>query len=249
MTVERWARAVRQQLGLGRLLPLGGARDGVWISEQAAGAVLGRAAREMRGLRLGPVRIGLADPADVREPVVPPPPGALPPGPLLVTAEFAATASASEPLPATASRLRARVVAASEGLGLAVAEVDLRVTDLLDEEPEPPAGEPRPDPVRPPGPAPATPPPDEDGDGDERRAAEAALGVRGVDRLTGVLGRPVHIAEQRDEAAALSRRHVRLELAVSADHRALDVAREVRAAVEQALPGHPTVTVLVTAVG
>ncbi|ANS64325.1 hypothetical protein SLINC_2101 [Streptomyces lincolnensis] len=248
--MDRWARAVRHQLGLGRLLPLGGARDGAWISEQAAGAVLGRAAREMRGLRLGPVRIGLADPADVREPVVPPPPGALPPGPLLVTAEFAATASESEPLPATAARLRARVVAASEGLGLAVAEVDLRVTDLLDEEPEPPAEEPRPDPVRPPGPAAAT---QSDGDGgangDERRAAEAALGVRGVDRLTGVLGRPVHIGEQRDEAAALSRRHVRLELAVSAGHRALDVAREVRAAVEQALPGHPTVTVLVTAVG
>lgn len=250
MTVDRWARAVRHQLGLGRLLPLGGARDGVWISEQAAGAVLGRAAREMRGLRLGPVRIGLADPAEAREPVVPPPPGALPPGPLLVTAEFAATASESEPLPATAARLRARVVAASESLGLAVTEVDLRVTDLLDEDPEPPAEEPRPDPVRPPEPAPATQPDgDGDGNGDERRAAEAALGVRGVDRLTGVLGRPVHIGERRDEAAALSRRHVRLELAVSAGHRALDVAREVRAAVEQALPGHPTVAVLVTAVG
>ncbi|WLW56066.1 nucleopolyhedrovirus P10 family protein [Streptomyces sp. YU58] len=244
MTAERWARAVRHQLGLGRLLPLGGARDGAWITEQAAGAVLGRAARETRGLRLGPVRIGLADPADVREPAVPPPPGALPPGPLRVTAEFAATAS--EPLPVTAARLRALVVTAAQGLGLEVAEVDLRVTDLLDEEPEPPAREPRPDPVRPSEPAPAAP---SGGDDDAVRAAEAALGVPGVDRLTDVLGRPAHITERQDDTAALPRRHVRVELAVGTGHRALDVARKVRAAVERALPGHPTVAVLVTAVG
>ncbi|MYT04947.1 nucleopolyhedrovirus P10 family protein, partial [Streptomyces sp. SID5470] len=35
MTAEQWARTVRRQLGLGRLLPLGGPRDGAWISEEA----------------------------------------------------------------------------------------------------------------------------------------------------------------------------------------------------------------------
>jgi hypothetical protein len=236
MTVDRWTQAVRHQLRLGRLLPLGGARDGAWISEEAAGAVLRRAAEDLRGVRLGPVRIGLADPEDAHEPAVPPPPSALPPGPLRATAEFAATAS--EPLPMTAERVREVLAGAAEGLGLAVTEVDLQVTALLDEEPEPL-------PVRPPEPAPAVP----RGDTEEGRAADAALGVPGVSHLTGTLGRPVHIEERPDETTALPRRHVRLELAVDADHRAVDVARRVRAQVEQALPDHPTVAVLVTAVG
>jgi hypothetical protein len=236
MTEERWTQTVRQQLRLGRFLPLGGARDGAWIAEAAVGAVLRRAAEDMRGVRLGSVRIGLADPRDSHEPAVPPPPSALPPGPLLVTADFAATAS--EPLPTTAARLRTRLVAAAEGLGLAVAEVDLQVTALLDEEPEPL-------PVRPPEPGPAA----ASGDADEEHAADAALAVPGVHQLTGTLGRPVHIEERQHEPTALPRRHVRLELAVRADRRAVDVAREVRAKVEQALPDHPTVAVLVTTVG
>lgn len=236
MTVDRWTQAVRHQLRLGRLLPLGGARDGAWISEEAAGAVLRRAAEGVRGVRLGPVRIELADPEDVHEPAVPPPPSALPPGRLRATAEFAATAS--EPLPTTAARVREVLAGAAEGLGLAVAYVDLRVTALLDEEPEPL-------PVRPPEPAPA----ESSGDTDEGRAADAALGVPGVSRLTGTLGRSVHIEERQDETTALPRRHVRLELALDADHRAVDVARQVRAKVEQALPDHPTVAVLVTSVG
>ncbi|MER5216037.1 nucleopolyhedrovirus P10 family protein [Streptomyces sp. NPDC002838] len=239
MTVDRWTQAVRQQLRLGRLLPLGGARDGAWISEEAAGAMLRRAAEDMRGVRLGPVRIGLADPEDAHEPAVPPPPSALPPGSLRATAEFAATAS--EPLPTTAARVREVLAGAAEELGLALAEVDLRVTALVDSTAE----EPEPRPVRPPEPASAVSP----GDTDEARAADAALGVPGVSHLTGTLGRPVHIEERQDGTTALPRRHVRLELAVGADHRAVDVAREVRAKVEQALPDHPTVAVLVTAVG
>jgi len=240
MTVDRWTRTVRHQLGLGRLLPLGGAGDGAWISESAADAVLRRAAEGMRDVRLGPVRIGLADPEDSHESAVPSPPSALPPGPLRATAEFAATAN--EPLPATGARLRAVLMAAAEGLGLAVAVVDLRVTDLIDAADEGP----EPVPVRPPEPAFAA----SNGDADEGHAAEAALSVPGVAHLTGTLGRPVHIEERRTEpAAALPRRHVRVELAVRADHhRALEVAREVRARVEQALPDHPTVAVLVTTV-
>ncbi|MFF9098287.1 hypothetical protein ACF1AX_34835 [Streptomyces sp. NPDC014802] len=138
MTAERWTRDVRQRLGLGRLLPLGGPRDGAWLAEAAALAFLGRVAAGVPGVALGAARIGLADPADVTEPVVPAPPSGLPPGPLRVTAEFSATAA--EPLPATADRLRAALVtAATEGLGLTVAEVDLRVTDLLEESPAPTA--------------------------------------------------------------------------------------------------------------
>jgi hypothetical protein len=245
MTAQRWTQAVRQQLRLGRLLPLGGARDGAWISEEAAGAALRRAARDLPGVRLGPLRIGLADPAETHEPAVPPPPSALPPGPLRATADCAATAS--EPLPAAAARLRAVLAAAAENLGLSVAEVDVRVTALLDEGTEP-APVRQPEPGRP---AEAGAGADDAGDedaGDEGRAATAALAVAGVARLTGLLGRPVHIEERQGENA-LPRRHVRVELAVDADHRAVDVARQVRATVEQALADHPTVAVLVTAVG
>ncbi|MCX5364643.1 nucleopolyhedrovirus P10 family protein [Streptomyces sp. NBC_00124] len=232
MTADRWAQTVRHQLGLGRLLPLGGAHDGAWIAEEAAEAVLRRAVRELRGVRLDRLRISLADPEDVHDPVVPPPPSALPPGPLRVTAEFAA--SADEPLPATAALLRtALATAATERLGLTVTEVDLQVTSLLDEVPE--AG-----PVRRPEPASAEPAGDP--------AAAAALSVPGVTGLTAALGRAVQVEERQGETA-LPRRHVRVEVAVDAERRAVDVARAVRREVGKALPGHPTVAVLVTAVG
>lgn len=237
-TTDRWTRAVRDQVGLGRLLPLGGVRDGAWISEQAAEAVLRRAAQGMRGVRLDALRIALTDPDDVHEPAVPPPPSALPPGPLRVTADFAATAT--EPLPATAERLRGLLATTStDRLGLTVTEVDLRVTALLDEDAEP-------DSVRQPEPARAAKP----GGPDEERVADAALAVPGVIRLTGALGglgHAVHL-EQRQSGTALPHRHARVEIAVSADHRAVDVAREVRERVREALADHPTVAVLVTAV-
>ncbi|MFI7411410.1 nucleopolyhedrovirus P10 family protein [Streptomyces sp. NPDC049627] len=239
MTADQWTQAVKRQLGLGRLLPLGGARDGAWIAEAAADAVLRRAAEDLRGVRLGALRVALIDPEDAEEAAVPPPPSALPPGPLRVTADFAATAA--EPLPATAQRLRALLTAAAtERLGLTVAEVDLRVTALLDEDAERA-------PVRQPEPPQAAAPqhPDED------RIAVAASAVPGVIRLTGALGglsRAVHI-EERQDGAALPHRHARVEIAVSADHRAVEVAREVRKKVGEALPDHPTVAVLVTAVG
>ncbi|MFF3099212.1 hypothetical protein [Streptomyces cyaneofuscatus] len=65
MTTERspqradgWTAAVRQRLGLGRLLPLGGAVDSAWIAETAAASVLRGAAVE--GAVLGTLRIGPA---------------------------------------------------------------------------------------------------------------------------------------------------------------------------------------------
>lgn len=159
----------------------------------------------MAGVRPGDLRVGLADPDDVREPAVPLPPGALPPGPLRVTADFAVvvgpTTAVAEPLPATAARLRAALAeAAAARLGLTAADVDLRVTGLLDETPE--AG---PEAGPGPGPVDAADTDTDTGDGgsddgseasgDEGRVARAALTVPGVARLTGVLGRPVHLTE------------------------------------------------------
>ncbi|GAA2289620.1 nucleopolyhedrovirus P10 family protein [Streptomyces kunmingensis] len=239
MTVDRWAQAVRQQLGIGRLLPLGGPGDGAWISEAAAREVLRRSVTEVRGVRLGSVRLSQADPDGVYEAGVPAPPSALPPGPLRIVAECEATVD--EPLPAATARLRAALSrAADEGLGLVVTEVDLQVTALLDG----PPGEAGPDRDA----APEEPAEAPSLSGDEARAAQAALAVPGVARLTGKpagLGRAVHI-EERPGEASLPRRHVRVELAVSAGARALDTARAVRQAVSTALPDGPSVAVLVT---
>lgn len=71
MTTDRWTQMVRQQVGLGRILPLGTARDGAWITERAVGAALRRAAeRDMPEVRLDGVRVGLADPDAALEPAV-----------------------------------------------------------------------------------------------------------------------------------------------------------------------------------
>ncbi|MEU3937048.1 nucleopolyhedrovirus P10 family protein [Streptomyces sp. NPDC029044] len=240
MTADRWTQTVRHQLGIGRLLPLGDARDGAWIAERAAEAVLRSAVQDAPGVRLDALRVVVADAADTAEPAVPAPPSALPPGPLRVTAEFAATAA--QPLPTTASLLRAALAtAATERLGLTVTEVDLKVTGLLDED-APAAAEPAAGLPEPPRAARAE-------GGDEARVADAALGVPGVLGLTGTLGHPVHIDELPHEGTALPHRHVRLELAVRADRRARDVAREVRTVVRRALPDHPTVAVVVSAIG
>ncbi|MFJ6310150.1 hypothetical protein [Streptomyces althioticus] len=392
MTADRWTRMVRQQVGMGRLLPLGGPYDGAWIAERAASGVLrGAAEREVPEVRLNGVRIGLADPDAAAEPAVPAPPSALPPGPLRLTAEFAATAA--WPLPETASRLRTSLaVTATERLGLDLTEVDLRVTELLDEQPtaaSPGAAKPTraPEPTRAPYPtgaepsgapdptgadligapdptgAAATPDgpgtpgdavgpgraatptetgtpgaadsptesstaatdtpgdwgtpedrgtpaaaggpsgastaeaadrsagtetsgagrmartvggavgesgfagapgaargagggaphafpamDDAGGDGSEdERVGAVVSGVAGVARLTGSWGRPVRIGEQAPGAgAALPRRHVRVDVAVAAGFRPLEVARAVRAAVAEALADRPTVAVLVT---
>ncbi|MEZ3180580.1 nucleopolyhedrovirus P10 family protein [Streptomyces pimonensis] len=244
MTVDRLTLAVRQQVGLGRILPLGGARDGAWIAEQAVETVLRReVVRNAPGVRLNGVRIGLADPeAATDEPVVPPPPSALPPGPLRLTVEFAATAA--QPVPVTAARLRTVLAeAVVERIGLSVTSVDLRVTELLDAEAVPvsvPVVGPEPDSV--------SEPSSDGGDSEAGRVAAAALTVAGVSRLTGTLGRSVHLTEH-PAGGALPRRHVRVDLALVADACALDVARDVRSAVASAPTGGSTVAVLITAVG
>ncbi|MGD6746293.1 nucleopolyhedrovirus P10 family protein [Streptomyces sp. BH106] len=243
MTADRWTQAVRTQLGLGRLLPLGGPGDGAWITEPAATQALRRAVQGVRGVRLGALRLGLADPDAAEEPAVPAPPSALPPGPLRLTADCAATAE--EPLPVAADRLREALAGAADRVGLVVAEVDLQVTALLDEADQVADAEPgsADEPEAEPAPAPKP-----GGSGDVDRVAEAVLGVPGVTRLTGALGglgRAVHIEDHSGEAA-LPRRHVRVELGVAADTRAIEVTGAVRAAVARALPNSPTVAVLVT---
>jgi len=83
---EAWTQAVPHQLGLGRLLPLGGPDDGTWITEQAAVRALGRAAAEIPGVWLDSLRIGPTPLGPVSEPAVRPPVSALPPGPLRIEA-------------------------------------------------------------------------------------------------------------------------------------------------------------------
>ncbi|MFJ9860859.1 hypothetical protein ACIRVN_25665 [Streptomyces albogriseolus] len=79
------------------------------------------------------------------------------------------------------------------------------------------------------------------------RVAAVVLRVPGVSRLTGVWGLPVRLGEQAPASGdALPRRHARVDLAVAAGFRPLEVARAVRAAVAEALPDRPTVAVLVT---
>lgn len=214
---------------------MGGPGDGAWITEAAAASVLRGAVRHEPGVRLGSLRLALADPDGAPESVVPPPPSALPPGPLRISAEFAA--SPTEPLPAAAARLRAALTAtAVDTLGLAVTEVDLRVTGLLEE------GADSPEPSEPTAPAHRAEP-NPSPDTDESRVATAARAVPGVTALT---GKP-HIEEHHSDTA-LPRRHVRVEIGVDTTERTLDVARAVRTRITQSLPDHPTTAVLVTAV-
>ncbi|MEV6418687.1 hypothetical protein [Streptomyces sp. NPDC051662] len=225
-----WTAAVRQRLGLGRLLPLGGARDGAWLSERAATDELRRASAEVTGAALGRLRLALADPEGADRPAVPPPPSALPPGPLRIEGEFAA--GSAEPLPAVAERLRGALFAcATQRLGLRVEEVDLRVTDLLG-----PSGESE---------EAAAAGPDGGQPADVRAATPRgepellAAAVPGVAYPTRTLG----------GAVVTTPGHVRVELATAAGHRPLEVARAVRAKLTAELPGAPSVAVLITAVG
>ncbi|MFE8913549.1 hypothetical protein [Streptomyces globisporus] len=241
---DGWTAGVRERLGLGRLLPLGGPADGVWIAETAAASVL-RGAAARPGAVLGVLRIGLAEeavaegsvtaagagdgrdgpraPADRGGPTAPPaPPSALPPGPLRIAAEF--SAAPDRPLPDTAAALRAALLAAAAArLGLEITEVDLTVTALLEDGTS--------DQVT----APAAAPPARVAE-PEGPVAAAAAGAPGVVALTRVLGSPVHTA----------RDHVRVEVATAGNHRALDVARSVRTAVAAATEERLPVSVLVT---
>ncbi|MEY9992071.1 hypothetical protein ABIE67_004103 [Streptomyces sp. V4I8] len=251
MKTEAWTQAVRHQLGLGRLLPLGGPDDGTWITEQAAVRALGRAAAEIPGVWLDSLRIGSAPLEPVSEPAVRPPASALPPGPLRIEAAF--TASPDQPLPETVDQLRSTLLnAAAERLGLATVTADLRVTDLhegpetavksrtaartVGSEPEAAAtrGSPRvagTGPVR----------------GPVGELADVATSFPGVARLTAVLGsRPVKVEDHDDPPG----RHIEVHLAVAPGHHPLEVARAVRDAVAAAAttdaPGPVTDAVLIT---
>ena len=253
---EALTQAVRRQLDLGRLLPLGGPHDGTWITEQAAVQALGRAAAEIPGVRLESLRIGSAPLQPLSEPAVPRlpprrPVSALPPGPLSIEAAF--TASLVRPLPETADELRSTLLgAATEQLGLATVTADLRVT-ALHEVPETgmksrtAATTMRPTPEA--AAARSSPPVTGTGSmrGLARELAAVAAGVPGVARLTAVLGsRPVRVEDHDDPPG----RHIEVHLAVGSGHHPLEVARAVREAVEPGshtdTAGPATVAVLIT---
>ncbi|MFC0849069.1 nucleopolyhedrovirus P10 family protein [Streptomyces noboritoensis] len=146
MTPDVWSTEVRRRLALGRLLPLGEADDGAWVTERAAGAVLGAACAAVPGLAVTSLRLGLADPAAAGVPVVPPPPSGLPPGEVGAVVEVAVWGSGP---PRTEGVRAAMLAASSERLGLRLTRVDIRVTSLLDA-PAPPTP-PLPPPVARPG--------------------------------------------------------------------------------------------------
>ncbi|MFI1863237.1 MULTISPECIES: hypothetical protein [Streptomyces] len=228
------ADAVRRRLGLGRLLPLGEAADGAWLTEQAAGEVLRIAAGGVADMELGKVRLALIDPETAAAPAVPPPPSALPPGPLRIEAELAVTAL--RPLAAVTDALRrALFSAARDTLGLAVEAVDLRVTALLEAAGAdggrgarhgPPAAEP----------AGAT-------GGEEGTGAVDAVG-RAVASVPGVAGPGAALGP----AVRLAADHIRVEVATAPGHYPPAVARAVRTAVSGALGDDRPVSVLVTRV-
>ncbi|MFD4988282.1 nucleopolyhedrovirus P10 family protein [Streptomyces sp. NPDC058374] len=245
MSTDGWTEAVRHQLGLGRLLPMGGSQDGAWLTESAARSALRRSADEVAGVRLGPLRVGPVEGAPTEEPGVPPPPSALWPGPLRIDAEFAATRL--EPFPALADQLRAALAeAAGNQLGLRVTEVDLRVTGVGTPREERAGDDDPPATGRPSGTPGEAHTPREDST--EARAASAALAVPGVARLGGAFGGRSGAVRVDRPAGPGRPGHVRVELAVASGHRPHEVARAVRQAVTEALPDRPSVAVLVTAV-
>ncbi|RKN42454.1 nucleopolyhedrovirus P10 family protein [Streptomyces hoynatensis] len=232
MEAEGLLQAVRRELSLGRLAPLGTAADGAWVAERAAVPVLRAAVHAgVRGVRLDGVRLAVADPAAAGPPAVPPPPGALPPGPVLVRARCAV--APGRPLPERAAEVRhALASAARERLGLDLAGVDVTIADLLDgppgaqadvpEEREAGAG------ARVGQAASAAP-----GMGPEGAVAAAVLAVPGVLGLAPAHGgRGAAVSATETSSGPL----LRLGLVVDGSRRTLDVARAIRAAAAGAVP-------------
>ncbi|ARQ71418.1 hypothetical protein [Streptomyces marincola] len=221
------AHAVRQQLSLGRLLPLGGPADGAWLAERAAAPVLRGAAERVPGVVVEELRVAPAGDA-VAALAAGAPPSALPPGPLRVKAVV--VADAALPLPRTAAAVRAALAgAAAERLGLAVTDVDLTVRDVLTARELTDLrtrGRPQ---------ATSAPPGTvsenaENAENAEARVAAAVLAVPGVRGLTDVPGGRLRAVE----IPADGRRPVRVQVAVDEAHRALDVARAVARAASAA---------------
>ncbi|MDT0444822.1 hypothetical protein [Streptomyces johnsoniae] len=210
-------RAVRQQLSLGRLVPLGEPADRVWLAERAAVPVLREAAESVSGVSVVELRLALAGPATAAVPEAAPP-SALPPGPLRIEARLAA--GAVRPLHETAARVRAALAAAADDrIGLVVTAVDVAVVDLLPAPAGPPSGR---------APRPAAGP----AGGAAARVAAAVLRVPGVRGLSSA----VEVPEGRGP--------VRVRLAVDGTRRTLDAARAASRAAATAA-GRPA-AVLVT---
>lgn len=243
--MDRLTRTVRQQVALGRLLPLGRPGDTAWITERAAVALLRRAAAEVPGVRLGAASLAAHSPSADGEMPRAAPLGALPHVPLLIEADFEAVVT--RPLPQSAERLREALwTAARDAVGLTVGAVDLEVTGLLEEEP----GAPEPDvDDDPPDPEPAV------------RGAAAAVdaavrAVPGVLRLTGrlaSLGPGVRVTDDPVDPPAPGAprgRRVQVQIAVAAGHVPLVVARSAAAAAATAAaadaPGPVSTAVVVT---
>lgn len=258
MELDRLTRAVREQVALGRVLPLGTPADALWITERAAAGVLRAALAPVAGVRLGTLRIGSAAPTggapeESGVPGRPPegadaviPPGAVPRGPLRIAA--AITAGTDRPLPDVTAALRRELYdAAHDRLGLDIAAIDLDVTALTDgTEPGQPSGGGETEP------APAEPP-DASGGGApglvDERLRDAVRAVPGVARLTARLGgfaSGVRCSDVQDPPA----RRVRVQVALGAGHPAAQVARDVLtaalAAAEADAPGPVTAAVVVT---
>ncbi|MEU6852142.1 nucleopolyhedrovirus P10 family protein [Actinacidiphila alni] len=252
MTMDRLARTVREQVALGRLLPLGAPDDDAWITERATVRALRWTAAGLSGVRLGEVSLALAQSGgEVPETA---PVGALPHLPVRIEASF--EAAPDEPLPLVADRLRDVLwTTARDGLGIAVSAVDLQVTGLLDGDDgdgtELPPG----------GPGAEVEPHDPDGPvvvGVRKptdAVAAAALSVPGVVRLS---TRPVGLGSGvriKDSEAPEDKpgRRVQVQIAVSPGHRPLDVVRAVAAAVTAAAaqdaPGPVRTAVVVTDAG
>ncbi|MFB7760462.1 MULTISPECIES: hypothetical protein [Streptomyces] len=230
MSDERLLHAVRQQVELGRLVPLGSAADGAWLAERAAAGALRRAvAAAVPAARVEELRLAVTEPEPAPA-AVPPPASALPPGPLAMTATVAAPVH--QPLPEYANALRlALAQAARDRLGLAVATIDLRVAGLIEDAGE--AGGPE---------VTATAP----GPADRAGGGAVAAAVRVV---PGVYALP-HRVEITDSAEPPCRL-VRLVLAVTDGRRVLDVVREARlaaaaAALDDEAPGPVRVSAVVT---
>jgi hypothetical protein len=242
------ARTVREQVALGRLLPLGGPGDAAWITESAVAAALRRAADALPGVRLGSVALSLDDEAAGPRHADggAAPFGALPYGPILLRADFAA--GLGEPLPRTAERLRAALwSAARDHLGVPVHSVDLAVTGLLDAAAPPDAVRESTVVLEP------DPPPAEPADTPAAHVAAAVLAVPGVLRLTrrlAGLSAGVRVRDTPPGTEGGPARRVQLQLAVAAGHHPHEVARAVRAAAASAAspsaPGPVTTAVLVT---
>jgi hypothetical protein len=254
VTTDRLTRTVREQVALGRLLPLGGPDDAVWITEEAAVGVLRHSCAALPGVRLGEVEVDLV-PAEGPTAAVPgaAPMGALPHGPVRIGAGF--EAGADEPLPVAADRLRSALwESARNALGLDVWAVDLRVTGLLEDDgaagPADAGDSGRGGDAAEPEAGPGIGPP-----GVAETVEAAARAVPGVLRLTRRLagfGTGLRVRDHTSEEGGPQApgRQVQVQIAVAPDRVPLEVARAVVAAVSAAaVPGAPgpvTAAVVVT---